>query len=594
MTSSFTAVLGRVYFVFVCAPTRQTLRLAATAGWSTDAVATAAPSGPTRGSPLPLPPGCGAECAQLHPGGAALLPAQPSAAGGFYCERESGSLAGMLRCRSTWSSYASGVGPGGGHLSFVLDPDNREQVEGLLGHSPHAAEILSGQLLAAGLEGRHGMADDDTAAAEQQTPMQGGSQDLPEQQQHTEEALASGVPVAWFRECGCTGLEIEASHLIAPLARLLARETRNGTEEAGDGSINGGAWYRSRSGRAAMRRRVFTNSCSRSCRGGYSPDVQQLLDAVAVPAGAFWRRVEDTLRGCGANVAQLRAFQHLSTQVKRRWGCVGRTASSVVLALVVHVGPVSHGGGPCTWPEPARWLRAVPNVLTVSRSMYEVDGLPPAAVARCNLFDEVWVPASFNIRTFSRGSTASQQRLPGRLAGHSGTHEKDQLRPVSASGVAVTKLFTLPEGFDPSVFACSRGRRSDSHDARDNGQLHSTGWFDWAQAAERGSTFAAAPAAGTAMHKADDTNSLKEHPAGAPSQANTVAPAQAQRRRPITGASLLPEQIRAFMERPPSPWIESVSHSSVCMVSVARFVLRGLIVVTSTGLMQVNMTVIDD
>eukprot|EP01049_Picozoa_sp_SAG25_P023080 SAG25_NODE_9599_length_366_cov_0.711610_1_plen_31_part_10 len=30
------------------------------------------------------------------------------------------------------------------------------------------------------------------------------------------------------------------------------------------------------------------------------------------------------------------------------------------------------------------------------------------------------------------------------------------------------------------------------------------------------------------------------------------------------------------------------------MVSVARFVLRGLIVVTSTGLMQVNMTVIDD
>ena len=143
---------------------------------------------------------------------------------------------------------------------------------------------------------------------------------------------------------------------------------------------------------------------------------QRLSSTPASRARGSARRAGEALRRCGADIAQLRAYERLDARAKQRWGCT--TQSSTALQLVVHIGPELGGGGPCAWPEPARWLRQAPNVATISRSMFEVDGIPRDAVERCNEFDEVWVPASFNMQTFHQ------------------------------SGVSLQRLRTLPEGFD--------------------------------------------------------------------------------------------------------------------------------------------------
>lgn len=167
---------------------------------------------------------------------------------------------------------------------------------------------------------------------------------------------------------------------------------------------------------------------------------------------------ELALRRCGAAVGQLRAFEHLSGQAKRQWGCT--TQSSPALQLVVHIGPEHSGGGPCVWPDAARWLRHAPNVVTISRSMFEVDGVPADAVERCNHFDEVWVPASFNLQTFHQ------------------------------SGVLLQRLRSIPEGFDPAIFHAETPAEIDTRvsskvDHRSGPrQSHLIGAVDWAKLAQ--------------------------------------------------------------------------------------------------------------
>ncbi|MEW5309071.1 MAG: hypothetical protein WDW38_000982 [Sanguina aurantia] len=62
----------------------------------------------------------------------------------------------------------------------------------------------------------------------------------------------------------------------------------------------------------------------------------------------------------------------------------------------------------------------------IGRTMFETDKLPPALVAHCLEFDEIWVPSEFNRETFT------------------------------ASGVPAEKLFVLPEGIDTAMFDPSR------------------------------------------------------------------------------------------------------------------------------------------
>lgn len=327
-----------------------------------------------------LGPGCGEDCAGLPERDG--LPITVARAG-IHCARGSGLSSGMLLCHTT----AQG-GSGAALATFVVDPDDPEQLRQVL------TDGASGALHDAGEVDDWLRKLDDSSGGEAAGVDRGTLQHKDPQREPV---------VAWFRECGCTGLQMEASHFVAPLTKLL---TANRTAA---------------SSRAELRRRIFTNACPADAdRCRLSPEVQGAIDAVAVPVGSFWRMAELALRNCGADVAQLRAYERLNASAKQQWGCTAQTI--VALQLVIHVGPTPGGGGPCAWPDAARWLRHAPNVVAISRSMFEVDGIPAEAVERCNEFDEVWVPASFNVHTFSQ------------------------------SGVAVRRLRTLPEGFDPTIF----------------------------------------------------------------------------------------------------------------------------------------------
>ena len=313
---------------------------------------------------LALAPGCGSECAGLGPRGGRLDVVRA----GIRCSRGDGLSGGMLICR-TVRGGASPASPGVGDAeesTFVVDPEDDEQMRHVVSDGQLESDVD------AWLSQLDGDGERGEAAVEEPEEGQDAADD------------AEGPPqVAWLRECGCTGLHNEATHLVAPLAGLLAQaaEQSNRTEFS----------------RAELRRRIFTNSCPES-HCGHSPAVQAAIDAVAVPVGSFWRMVELTLRRCGADIAQLRAYDRLNASAKHHWGCTN-SPGAVALQLVVHVGPEPGGGGPCAWPEAARWLRSAPNVVAISRTMFEVDGMPAEATARCNEYDEVWVPASFNIET---------------------------------------------------------------------------------------------------------------------------------------------------------------------------------------------------
>jgi hypothetical protein len=311
-------------------------------------------SATTRPPSLALPPGV-----RGHGPAAGLLVCSYGATGPPLAALQPSRLADDPRSiTGSGGLFSKGVGS---DISFVIDPNDPTQL-GYITDSELGQQRLRAMAAADGradeIIGEHGLDDVEIAS-------NGARQDFP--------------VVAWLRECGCTGMEIEASHYISALARQL------GGPEASSYPEDSAGWRR------VIRRRVFTNVCGESCVGGYEPRVQRTIDAVALADGVFWRRVESELRRCGAAVGQLRALSYLDKPlgVKRHWGC-RRPLGGVALLLVVHIGPMCCGRGPCAFPDAAQYLRGVPGVLTVSRTMYEVDGLPIEATTRCNQFSEVW------------------------------------------------------------------------------------------------------------------------------------------------------------------------------------------------------------
>jgi glycosyltransferase involved in cell wall biosynthesis len=336
--------------------------------------------------PLALPPGCGTDCADLAEHDSAVISVTRP---GIRCVRGSGLSGGILQCRAA-SSDGGSAAP-----SFVVDPDDPEQLAQILADGALRDEYMISNWLEH-LGGDIGEAYGSAREMLGSTPVS---------------RVAHPPVVAWLRECGCSGLHREATHFVAPLSKLFTHHD------------NGSAISH-----RALRERIFTNSCPEDC--GFSAEIKSLVDAVAVPVRSFWRMAELTLRRCGAHVGQLRAFDRLSATAKRHWGCT--VQASPVLQLVVHIGPGHSGGGPCVWPEAARWLRHAPNTVTISRTMFEVDGIPTEAVGRCNQFDEVWVPASFNLHTFRQ------------------------------SGVSWQRLRSIPEGFDPAIFHTKAAAKPDT------------------------------------------------------------------------------------------------------------------------------------
>ena len=67
---------------------------------------------------------------------------------------------------------------------------------------------------------------------------------------------------------------------------------------------------------------------------------------------------------------------------------------------------------PGAW-HPSSWARLpcppVSSLYTIGRTMFETDRIPAGWVERLNRMDEVWVPSSFNKRTFQEGGTASNK-----------------------------------------------------------------------------------------------------------------------------------------------------------------------------------------
>ena len=94
---------------------------------------------------------------------------------------------------------------------------------------------------------------------------------------------------------------------------------------------------------------------------------------------------------------------------------------------------------------------------SVSRTMYEVDGLPEEAVARCNVFDEVWVPSSHNRAVFAGAGVSEQAEVPA-AAGHDGGGVGGGRGGGGQLGQGGrrrgSRLRAVPEGFDPAVFFC--------------------------------------------------------------------------------------------------------------------------------------------
>ena len=360
---------------------------------------------------LALPPGCGADCAGLAEHDTEVVSViRP----GLRCKRSAGLSGGILHCSTASSDGARSV--------FAVDPDDPVQLSHILADGALTDEGMVSNWLE--------RLDADTGL------LHAAAHELPESNPSLQRPPA--VTTAWLRECGCSGLHREATHFVAPLSRLFARDANS-----------------TRAIRRTLRDRFFTNACLEDC--GFSAETKALIDAVAVPIASFWRMAELALRRCGARVGQLRAFEHLNAQAKRQWGCT--TQSSPALQLVVHIGPAHSGGGPCVWPEAARWLRQAPNVVTISRTMFEVDGVPAEAVKRCNQYDEVWVPASFNLQTFHQ------------------------------SGVSLQRLRSIPEGFDPAIFHAKTSAEIDTRVVSnvDHGsgsrQARLIGAVDWAKLA---------------------------------------------------------------------------------------------------------------
>ncbi|CAK0876407.1 unnamed protein product, partial [Prorocentrum cordatum] len=165
------------------------------------------------------------------------------------------------------------------------------------------------------------------------------------------EATHAGLQISWYRECGCTGMEVEAVTLLEALVRSLGSQ------------------------------RVRTNGCKNTCT--WPDSTRQVLEQIE-------------LRGDEG---------HLSF-----WLFADRPPGPVV--FVVHTAFLGVCGLPEFARSPRlaeddALVQAVgrgrPGLLRVSRSMLENDRLDAPDARRCNThFDAVWVPSKFNVETFSR------------------------------------------------------------------------------------------------------------------------------------------------------------------------------------------------
>jgi len=160
------------------------------------------------------------------------------------------------------------------------------------------------------------------------------------------DGLAAATRVAWFRECGCTGMEIEAAHLLGPLSQHAE---------------------------------VFTNSCAgKSCPGGTYGDaaLDAAVAAISVPEPQYWERVALEAEQCGAGGSKLN--------------------------VVVHVGFL----GACGVPDQLRGMQGKAGLRLIARSMYETSRLPFGASRLCNWYDHVVVPTMFNVRSYTESGVA--------------------------------------------------------------------------------------------------------------------------------------------------------------------------------------------
>mmetsp|Transcript_54161 Transcript_54161/g.126027 ORF Transcript_54161/g.126027 Transcript_54161/m.126027 type:complete len:698 (+) Transcript_54161:107-2200(+) len=172
------------------------------------------------------------------------------------------------------------------------------------------------------------------------------------EQAASQQAKVASAVVSWYRECGCTGMEIEAVTLLVSLAN--------------------------RTGVA----RVRTNKCSDTCT--WPASTRALLDRIEVEEES---QLADPAKRSGSQQGDV---------------------SPATIVLVVHAA----FDGVCMMPtrlilpsrssedlisEPQRGL------FRVSRSMLETDRVDEDRVSTCNeQFDAVWVPSQFNVHTFSK------------------------------------------------------------------------------------------------------------------------------------------------------------------------------------------------
>jgi glycosyltransferase involved in cell wall biosynthesis/GT2 family glycosyltransferase/tetratricopeptide (TPR) repeat protein len=96
-------------------------------------------------------------------------------------------------------------------------------------------------------------------------------------------------------------------------------------------------------------------------------------------------------------------------------------------------------------PDQSTFRRHPRAVWNVGRTMFESDRLPAAWVGPCNEMDEIWVPSTFNVETFSRSGVAREKLfvVPGALP----------LVSPEATEVSGPPLVDVPEFVFLSVFA---------------------------------------------------------------------------------------------------------------------------------------------
>jgi len=153
--------------------------------------------------------------------------------------------------------------------------------------------------------------------------------------------------VLWFKECGCTGIEIEAVTLLRGLVARL------GTE------------------------RVKTNKCDDTCR--WPSDVHEVIQQISVD--------EDSLFP-----SPFREGSPHATVIVTHAAYLGVCGMNQQLELVLQ-GPAGRKG-----------------LVLISRSMVEVDKLEDGAAEFCSRFDSVWVPSAQSRQAFVQ-SGVSKDRI---------------------------------------------------------------------------------------------------------------------------------------------------------------------------------------